>query len=365
MESDAKPSKPGSSDPPEAGGPPRLLSFDEWARLSARCTKKGPAEASEILAAASVSEPHFQRSDKVHRASLDADLAEGKTQRAERYAALCADEADAARNAAIARERALARPLPTSGLREAPVDVGRVAIPSFMLEAQPVGGQLRSPGASSAAAPLGLAGAVLPRTPIAIVEAPVASRAETTLDLGDVALALEGDAKLPFVEAKSERHEAADPAEGAVASTRPPVASPANVAAVRVVAPASAAVGETVDLGDLSALDPAASRAVEPPASTRMEPVPISVSQPAAPARAEPVVERIEGLTLEQYAYLCVELSMYPKNPAPVLSRYGLALSAQAAVESGWDARLERDPAQKQRFRETFVKYSAWLRSRG
>ncbi len=91
------------------------------------------------------------------------------------------------------------------------------------------------------------------------------------------------------------------------------------------------------------------------PTITRPAPAP-AVSAPAAPPA--PV-----GLTVEQYASLCVERMMYPQAGQSVAQRYGVPTpEALHALDAQWQHRFGAEPGLHQRWQLAYQQYEAWLR---
>jgi hypothetical protein len=71
-------------------------------------------------------------------------------------------------------------------------------------------------------------------------------------------------------------------------------------------------------------------------------------------------------LTLQQYASLKAELSIYPNREPEILVRYHVFdASAWQALEREWRGRFEADPTLHARWQELASRYRAWLLQRG
>ncbi len=107
---------------------------------------------------------------------------------------------------------------------------------------------------------------------------------------------------------------------------------------------------------------------IVPSASTAPAPVPIVPSAPVvvpapvvvlAPVSPEPI-----SLTLEQYASLCVEITIAPANRREIAARYGLSEEHAARVDTFWRARIASDPEIDKNFRWAYHSYQQWLAGR-
>jgi hypothetical protein len=87
-------------------------------------------------------------------------------------------------------------------------------------------------------------------------------------------------------------------------------------------------------------------------------------SPPAPPPRAPALPERPAArLTLEQYASLRAELTVFADRSAAVLARYGLAdPKLRAAEEGAWEERLRRRPEERARLDQLCQTYVRHLR---
>ncbi|MEM6787377.1 MAG: hypothetical protein AAF928_05815 [Myxococcota bacterium] len=84
---------------------------------------------------------------------------------------------------------------------------------------------------------------------------------------------------------------------------------------------------------------------------------------PTAPAPRPVTPAATPGFTVENYASLAVELSVWPHHRAQVLARYGVR--DLPALRRVWDPRLQADPALRARYVAAGRAYRAWLLSRG
>ena len=79
------------------------LDFDTWAALSAALLEIDEGQRLALLAEVGITPDHWTRSDHHHTRALVGDLAAGRTERPNAYAALCAAEKHRRRLAAPAR----------------------------------------------------------------------------------------------------------------------------------------------------------------------------------------------------------------------------------------------------------------------
>ncbi|MRG97479.1 hypothetical protein [Polyangium spumosum] len=79
---------------------------------------------------------------------------------------------------------------------------------------------------------------------------------------------------------------------------------------------------------------------------------------PTLPFQATPV------LSLEQYASLHVELSMYPAKALSILSRYRLDEEQRRRVEAYWQERMQFDAEVQEAWKDACDTFRAWLEAR-
>jgi hypothetical protein len=70
-------------------------------------------------------------------------------------------------------------------------------------------------------------------------------------------------------------------------------------------------------------------------------------------------------LTLPQYASICVELAMYPKQTEEVRQRYGFDEAALERENREWQWRFDRDRSLFDRYLHLFKQYRDWLLGAG
>ncbi|MEP7121448.1 MAG: hypothetical protein ABJE95_11080 [Byssovorax sp.] len=84
--------------------------------------------------------------------------------------------------------------------------------------------------------------------------------------------------------------------------------------------------------------------------------MPFSTRAPAAPPPAE-----TSGLTVEQYASLCVDFAGEPARAAETLRRYHLSPEQKRALDADWHARFAREPSAWLAWDRACKTYKAWL----
>jgi hypothetical protein len=71
----------------------------------------------------------------------------------------------------------------------------------------------------------------------------------------------------------------------------------------------------------------------------------------------------IPQLTLEQYAWMCVELALYPAHTPEVLRRHGVNAEQRARLDAYWGARVRGDGSVKAAWDRFYIEH--WTRLRG
>jgi hypothetical protein len=66
------------------------------------------------------------------------------------------------------------------------------------------------------------------------------------------------------------------------------------------------------------------------------------------------------GLSLEQYASLCVELAVEPAKAAETLLRYRLDAEQKRALDDHWQRRIHAEPGARARFDQAYTAYQQW-----
>jgi hypothetical protein len=91
--------------------------------------------------------------------------------------------------------------------------------------------------------------------------------------------------------------------------------------------------------------------------------LPFEPSRSAAPAPLPSDVGETHALSLEQYASLCVDLSVDPAKRQEVLDRYRMSEDQQRRVNAHWQARIAADSRVQLALDQACATYRAWLRS--
>jgi len=86
-------------------------------------------------------------------------------------------------------------------------------------------------------------------------------------------------------------------------------------------------------------------------------------ARPALPFAATPEPIPPTGLSLEQYASLCVELADEPARSGDILRRYRVIAEQQKELDDYWQARMAADPSLWSAFNRACGSYKAWLTS--
>lgn len=103
---------------------------------------------------------------------------------------------------------------------------------------------------------------------------------------------------------------------------------------------------------------PVAPPTAEKPVVKPIEPVP---QQRPSPTRPPTPVAALPELTVEQYAYLCVELEARPDRTGETLGRYRVVPEAIDTVHAVWRQRLAHDRTASDVFARVCADYRAWL----
>jgi hypothetical protein len=283
------------------------LDFEAWAELSARMLGRTLDEQLDTLEELDVRSADWTRSDQHYASALVADLAEGRMERAERYAGKCVAELERRKRAPQQPEPEAAEP-PVEPRAVAAADLGAASPPPDLATFQVVA-QLPGPGAGPlppvASAPEGVTGTV------AGFVLPAALR--------------EAQGWLPFV-----------PAQNVAPAPQPPSA------AGTVPLPSAAGSG-TLPLG----ADPMADARATLPFTT------------TAPGDAV----RFPRLPLETYAWLCAELAVAPERTAETLAKYKVEDEAvRRALDEDWGLRAAQYPDTRAELERLVSVYKASLR---
>ena len=276
------------------------LDFEAWAELSARMLGRTLDEQLDMLKELDVRSADWTRSDQHYAGALAADLAEGRMERAERYAGKCVAELERRKRAPQQAEPEPAQP-PAEPRASPPPDLA-----TFQKVEQ-------TPGTLPGAGPLPLAAQAQENVTgtVAGFVLPAALR--------------EAQGRLPFV-----------PAQDVAPAPQPPSA------AGTVQLPSAAGSG-TLPLG----ANPMAEARATLPFAT------------AAPGDAV----RFPRMPLESYAALCAELAVAPERTAETLAKYKVESEAvRRALDEDWGQRLARYPDTRVELERLVSVYKASLR---
>ena len=146
----------------------------------------------------------------------------------------------------------------------------------------------------------------------------------------------------------------------------PVMRSPVPAPPLPFVAPGApaprAALGETRPVPPISPAPRGAAPRVDFDQTITVSLAPVSAAMPFRPA--DPVAmkgdpRRAPGLTLEQYASLCVELDARPERVVETLARYHLSSEGRASLDALWKPRLAADAALFAAFGRAYTTYKA------
>lgn len=192
-----------------------------------------------------------------------------------------------------------------------------------------------------------------------------------------------------------------------------PARSPASASAIDVTAPAAPAIGEALPFEGKVAAPPPVSAKAHPAAGATVEakapltdepdvdgtamitelnledPLPFADGDVAPPSTsvldepnpdagatafvsaltdddlATPFEAASTTLSVEQYASLQAELTVYPLQHETVLQRYRLDRASLIKLDTSFAKRFAASPADKARYDSLRVRYAEWLRTRG
>jgi hypothetical protein len=146
----------------------------------------------------------------------------------------------------------------------------------------------------------------------------------------------------------------------------PREASPGSVAPAEAAPPvkrAPAALSGT-SMGHVIPKGPALPFAA-PPASAAPQaaaPAPAPAAPALSPAAQPPAAPaQAPALTLEQYASLCVDLSVDVAKTGETLQRYGMTMDQARALDAYWKGRVASEPAVREAFDRAYAAYRTWL----
>lgn len=293
-------------------GPP--LPFERWAELSARLLKRSRDERLDILEEHEVDPLEWDRSERHWVAQLADDLDRGDEDRADRYAARCAEEMR--RREGKPDETVPAEPAITAPpVAPPPLEPPRVAPP-------PLEPPLVAPP------PL--------VTPPPSAPPPIVSKPVIDSTMQPLVMPIPGRV-LPF----------GDKPSLDLSKPSPPQPLPSTV-------------GETLPFQmDLMAIAmPFIKRAEggSAPAHEERAPSPAPLASTPAPANVGP------PMTLDAYASLCAELLAYPERRPDIRKRYRIPDEATlAAVHARWQAHFGEQPQVRAEWQAKCTAFRDWL----
>ena len=223
---------------------------------------------------------------------------------------------------------------------EAPEDAPEQGVVIQSAQASPLPFRTAAPDATTAGASISPFHAQLPFRPEASapVAAPPARPAPARTVMTSASPDLRSASALPF---RSPVAIAAPPPQPALGATAPPDAM------------SPFAVAPTPFQGRLP---PPARPPARPAVAAPIDPSP---APPAAPVVAE--APPMPALTLDQYASLCAELTVFPQQTEAVFEKYGLGpLRARLAVDLGWRERLRRAPDEYAAWQALYARYHVY-----
>ena len=141
-------------------------------------------------------------------------------------------------------------------------------------------------------------------------------------------------------------------------SSSPPLTPPGQPADTTLIAP-GLVVDNPLPFRPVPLLASAPSLAAPvPPINPAASGLPFRPAEPPTVLLAPGLPSR---LTLEQYASLCAEIAVFPRQVETIFHRYGLvSLHARLTVDLSWQERLRRNPAEYREWQELYKRYHAY-----
>jgi hypothetical protein len=311
--------------PNEAG-----IDFETWAALSARLLKLDQEARFDLLEEREIDPTDFLRAEARWVKALSDDLSNDRMDRVDAYASLCAAEMQ--RRAAIKEQEpiAVAAPAPAP-IEKRLAHTPAPAKPAKQSEPPPLAPPPPPPPPVVLFTPEPPRAPPPPPAPALIVSSPAVVRAPSLLS--GTMMASE---PLPGVR----------PAAAALPFGQAPSAEfVAEMSGPRPSAPEAAIGGATLPLG------------VDLLGKLRQElPFLKATAAAAAPATTWP------RLSLDTYASLCAELSVFPERVPEILKKYGIADEAgRRGVDREWAERLAAHPETQDLWQRKVGEFRAWL----
>lgn len=315
------------------------IDFETWADLSARMLKLDQEARFDLLEEREIDPADFARAEQRWVMALSDDLSAEKMDRVDLYAARCAAEMQRRKEAKSEQAAVVVEaPAPIKAVAPsepavapAPVAAKEVVAPFV---APPVAFFTAEPPMRVAPPFVVAAPALMSSPPAAVVSAPPVVRAPlhlsgTMMASEPIAGARSPLAALPFGQAPSSEFVS-------------------QMSAPRVGTPEATVGGATLPLG----IDLLGKMRKELPFLKAAS----SVPGPAATAAAWP------RLTLDTYASLCAELSVFPERVSEILKKYGIADDAgRRGVDREWAERLSAHPETQDLWQRKVGEFRAWL----
>lgn len=200
----------------------------------------------------------------------------------------------------------------------------------------------RGPSPRTSAGPTGSAPAPSASPP---TNAPPVQRAPAALSATSIGVITPKKAALPFKPQGT--------ATGSPSEPSSPAPTPASMPPVKraPVALSGTVMGTMVPKGAVLPFSPEAA-APSHPAPTSAEPPPL----PAPSAEPPP-----GGLSLQQFASLCVELEVVPNEADEILRRYRITAEQRTVIDTDWQGRIAADPRVRTVFDQAYAAYKAWF----
>lgn len=288
------------------------IDFATWAALSARLLKLDQEARFDVLEEREIDPAVFARAEARWVMALSDDLAIEKMDRVDLYAACCAAEMQ--RRAAPEPEP---EPKPSAPATAEPAPI-KAPAPPVLVPAKEIAAPFLAPE---------IPAREVPSAPPPVISRPPVLRAPSHLA---------GTMMSP------------EPLQGAKTPTVLPFSaapSPSFVAemsAPRPDVPEAKVGGATLPLG------------VDLLGAMRQE-LPFKKANAAAPR-----------LTLDTYASLCAELSVFPEHAADILTKYGITDEAgRRTVDREWAERLSAHPTTQAEWQRKVTEFRAWLKRGG
>ena len=334
------------------------IDFEAWADLSARMLKLDQEARFDLLEEREIDPTDFMRAEQRWVMALSDDLSAEKMDRVDLYAARCAAEMQRRKEAKLEPTAVVVDVEALAPIMKALAPIEPAAVPASVPAKEAVAPFVAPPVAlftaeppMRAAPPFVVAAPALMSSPPAVVnQAPSPPAPAAVVSMPPV---IRAPLHLSGTMMASEPLAGARPASAALPFGHAPSAAfVAEMSAPRVSAPEATVGSETMPLG----VDLLGSLRKELPFLKAGSAVPIRAAAPAATAAAWP------RLTLDTYASLCAELSVFPERVSEILKKYGITDDAERrAVDREWAERLSSHPETQNLWQRKVGEFRAWL----